>query len=212
MGRCMVRPGPRPEVARERYDRGARRYDAVARLLDRPRRLAVEQLSLRPGDTVLDVACGTGLNLAALRGAVGADGRVVGVDISAGMLARAAARVRAAGWSNVELVEGAVGSVALPRADAALFSFTHDVLRIPEAVESVVGALVPDGRVATTGVKYAPRWAVPVNAAVRLVAPRFVTTTEGLERPWSLLEQRLGPLEVRSVLLGAAYVAWGSRR
>ena len=208
----MVRPGPRPDVARERYDRGARRYDAVARVLDGPRRLAVEELRLRGGETVLDVACGTGLNLGPLRAGVGAAGRVVGVDISAGMLARAADRVRTSGWDNVELVEGAVGTVPLPRADAALFSFTHDVLRIPEAVASVVDALGPGGRVASTGVKYAPRWALPVNAAVRLVTPRFVTTTEGLDRPWSLLEELLGPLEVRSVLLGAAYVASGRRR
>lgn len=205
----MPRSAPRPDVARARYDRGARRYDAVARLLDRPRRLAIDGLNLRPGDTVLDVACGTGLNLARLRAGVGPSGRVVGVDISSGMLARARDRVAAGGWDNVELIEGAVGSVPLPSADAALFSFTHDVLRTRPAVESVAAALGPGGRVAATGVKYAPRWALPVNAAVRIAAPRFVTTTEGLDRPWSHLAELVGPLEVRSVLLGGAYVAVG---
>jgi ubiquinone/menaquinone biosynthesis C-methylase UbiE len=211
MGRCVVRDGPRPQEARDRYDRSARRYDLVTRLLDRPRRLALERLRLSEGETALDIACGTGLNLASLRDAVGQSGRVVGVDISAGMLARAHERIRTAGWENVELIEGAVGHVELPAADAALFSFTHDVLRIPGAVASVVDALRPGGRVATAGVKYAPRWALPVNGAVRLVAPRFITTTEGLARPWSHLEERLGPLEVRSLLLGSLYVASGCR-
>jgi ubiquinone/menaquinone biosynthesis C-methylase UbiE len=209
MSMRMAPSRPRPEVARARYDRGAGRYDLVTRVLDRPRRLAVDRLRLEPGETVLDVACGTGRNFRALQEAVGSAGRIVGVDISSGMLARAGERVRAAGWRNVELIEGAVGSVALPVVDAALFSFTHDVLRIPEAVDSVVDAVRPGGRVVTTGVKHAPRWAVPVNVAVRLVAPRFITTTEGLARPWSHLEERIGPLEVRSVLLGAAYVAAG---
>ena len=207
----MTRAGPRPEEARHRYDRGARRYDVVAPLLDRARHLALDRLRLSEGETVLDIACGTGLNLAPLRKAVGPGGLVVGVDISSGMLARAHERVRAAGWENVELIEGALGEVELPAADAALFSFTHDVLRIPEAVASVVDALRPGGRVAATGVKYAPRWALPVNAAVGVIARRFVTTTEGLARPWSHLEERFGPLEVRSLLLGSLYVASGSR-
>ena len=203
---------PRPEAARERYDRGARRYDVVTRVLERPRRLALEELRLRPGETVLDIACGTGLNLAALRRGVGADGRVVGVDISAGMLARAADRVRAAGWENVELIEGALASVELPAADAALFSFTHDVLRDRAAVERVVAALRAGGRVSTAGVKYASPAAFPVNAAVRVVAPRFITTREGLREPWSHLADAVGPLSVRSLLLGSLYVAHGARR
>jgi ubiquinone/menaquinone biosynthesis C-methylase UbiE len=207
----VPRRAPRPDHARDRYDRGAGRYDAATGLLERLRRLAVEALQLRDGQTVIDVACGTGLNLAALRAGVGHRGRVVGVDISAGMLERARGRVTTAGWRNVELIEGAVGDVPLPDADAALFSFTHDVLRTRAAVLSVATTLVPGGCVATTGVKYAARWAVPVNAAVGIAAPRFVTTTEGLERPWSHLEELVGPLEVRSLLLGAFYVAFGRR-
>lgn len=166
---------------------------------------------MRRGETVIDVACGTGLNFEPLREAVGSQGRIIGVDISGGMLALARERSEARGWSNVELLEGDVAAVELPPADAALFSFTHDVLRSRPAVEHVVGALRGGGRVAGAGVKYAHPAAVPVNVGVRLVAPRFVTTREGLREPWSHLEDFAGPLQVKSLLLGSLYVAHGSR-
>jgi ubiquinone/menaquinone biosynthesis C-methylase UbiE len=59
----------------------AARYDRLIdiRLAAPVRRLAVRQLALRPGEVLLDIACGTGLNLAALSNSVGPDGRVVGV-------------------------------------------------------------------------------------------------------------------------------------
>ena len=48
--------------------------------------------ALRPGERVLDVACGTGIVARLAAPQVGATGRVVGVDVNAGMLAVAGAR------------------------------------------------------------------------------------------------------------------------
>lgn len=56
------------------------------------------------GMTVLDAACGTGLATTAVARAVGESGRVVGVDISSGMLRRAIATIQAAGLRNIELI------------------------------------------------------------------------------------------------------------
>ncbi|MFD3869958.1 class I SAM-dependent methyltransferase [Streptomyces sp. NPDC058623] len=50
---------------------------------------AVAECGLRPGDRVLDAGCGTGRALPPLRGAVGAAGTVVGVDLTEEMLAAA---------------------------------------------------------------------------------------------------------------------------
>ena len=88
----------------ERYRRTARRYDALTRVLGRYRREAVERLALRAGETVVDVACGTGANLHALTRAVGPTGRVIAIDLSADMLGIAHARAEEAGWGNVELI------------------------------------------------------------------------------------------------------------
>lgn len=38
---------------------------------------------------------------------------------------------------------------------------------------------------------------------------RSVTTLDGLERPWALLERRLGPMRVTTAWLGAVYIAEG---
>jgi Methyltransferase domain len=50
---------------------------------------AVAELRLRPGQTALDVGCGTGRALPHLRAGVGPDGQVVGFDLTPEMLATA---------------------------------------------------------------------------------------------------------------------------
>src|SRR4029077_11999922 len=69
----------------------------------RRRELARAALGARPGDHILDVGCGPGFYVTELLEAVGREGTVVGVDISADMLAVAAKR--AAGRDNVTFHE-----------------------------------------------------------------------------------------------------------
>ena len=71
----------------------ARRYAAFARQYPIYRQTSEDLVALaRPpgGATVVDLACGTGITTAAILAALGPDGRVIGVDGSAGMLAMAA--------------------------------------------------------------------------------------------------------------------------
>jgi Methyltransferase domain len=77
----------------EAYRSQAGRYDRPTDAFRRWRELVVEQLPARPGDTVLDVGCGTGLCLPLLQHRVGPSGTIVGIDASAQMLDRARARV-----------------------------------------------------------------------------------------------------------------------
>jgi SAM-dependent methyltransferase len=209
-----VRMGARPDPERsiQQYRRLAPVYDVMARAGMRYRRRAVELLYLRRGDIVVDVACGTGLNFQPIIERIGREGRLFGIDLSPDMLERARERVVVAGWDNVELINTPVEGAALQvAAGAALFSLTHDVMRSPAALTRVMDNLGPNGRIAAVGVKWAPRWALPINLVVRVVSTRFVTTFEGYERPWSHLQVLVPNLEVRPQLLGAAYLAWGSK-
>src|SRR3954454_2905316 len=104
----------------ETYRKKAKHYDIASRFAPVPgypvraqRRAAVQALGLRLGASVVDVACGTGLNFPLIEEAIGPAGRIVGVDLTDAMLARARKRIETNGWSNVSLVQ----------ADAADFDF-----------------------------------------------------------------------------------------
>jgi ubiquinone/menaquinone biosynthesis C-methylase UbiE len=101
------------------------------------RRHTVESLNLSEGDTVLDLACGSGANFGLLRQAVGESGRVVGVDYSESMLSAARNRAERGGWENVELV----------RADAARNVFRDD--SFDGAVCTMSMSAIPDHESAT---------------------------------------------------------------
>lgn len=134
------------------YGRWARAYDWLCRLLPGLgglRSAAADALALAPGDTVVDVGCGTGANLPHLRECVGPTGTVVGVDLTPGMLAEAGKRVDAAGWRNVHLVRGDAARPPVGDVDAVLGSFVVGLLPDPTAaVERWLDCLAPGGRVA----------------------------------------------------------------
>src|SRR5690348_2950686 len=108
-----------PDAVRSMFDRIAPVYDVMNRVMtagldSRWRRVAAEA-AVRPGDRVLDAACGTGdLALADLR--AGAE-RVTGLDFSARMLARARRKSAVVEWVQGDLL-------ALPFADGTFDAAT----------------------------------------------------------------------------------------
>ena len=95
--------------------------------------------------------------------------------------------------------------------DAALFHFTCDLLQRPEAVANALGMLRLGARVVASGLRWAPRWALAVNAGVYLAARRSITTLAGLEKPWRELERQLGPMRRTSRLFSAVHIVHGQR-
>jgi demethylmenaquinone methyltransferase/2-methoxy-6-polyprenyl-1,4-benzoquinol methylase len=174
------------------------------------RRRTIDRLKLRAGDTVLDVACGTGLSFDLLHDAVGDSGHIIGVELSPEMIELARRRVAEAGWKNVTLIESDMASVVLShQLDAILFNFTHDVLRSKPALANIFASARGGARVALAGMKYPPRWMAPVNYVVRAQARPYMTTFEGLAAPWDLATDYLQSFERESALFGTAYIGWG---
>ena len=95
-------------TSRRIYARRVRGYDLRTRPVRRYRELAVELLEPKPGETVIDLACGTGASFESIVARIGPTGSLVGVDLSAEMLGVARRRAEGAGWGNVRLIEAPV--------------------------------------------------------------------------------------------------------
>lgn len=185
-------------------------YDLQLAPYEALRRCAIERLALQPGQTVLDIGCGTGMSLDLLQQSVGPAGRVIAIDQSREMLEQARRRVERSGWDQVELVCSPVQDAALPaQADAALFHFTHDILQTPAALDHVLAHLAPGATLAVCGLKWASPWFAALNPLVWWNAVQSVTTLDGLDAPWAGLAQRGARLTVEPLFGGTLFMASG---
>src|SRR6202007_450115 len=122
----------------ETYRKKAKHYDITSRLYPVPgyphwaqRRRAVQALGRRAGDRVVDIACGTGLNFPLIEEVIGPDGRIIGVDLTDAMLARAQDRVETNGWVQMRLVQAAAAEFSFPAEVDAILS-TYALTQVPK--------------------------------------------------------------------------------
>lgn len=71
---------------------------------------------IEPGETILDLGCGAGIDTVLAAHRTGPGGRVIALDFLPQMLARAAAAAAEAGLGNVEPLEGEIEALPLPDA------------------------------------------------------------------------------------------------
>src|SRR5919109_3626832 len=100
--------GPDRDAALEQYRDAAPGYDRHMRRFARWQRMAIERLRLQPGETVIDVGCGTGLTFPLLETVVGPSGGIIGIELSPEMASQARQRVGVQGCQNVILIEAPV--------------------------------------------------------------------------------------------------------
>jgi ubiquinone/menaquinone biosynthesis C-methylase UbiE len=209
----------------ETYRKKAKHYDLTSRLYPAPgypqrgqRRRAVQALGLRPGDTVVDVACGTGLNFSLLEEAIGPGGRIVGVDLTDAMLARAEERIGTNGWGNVSLVQADAAAFDFPAGVDAIVS-TYALSQVPECAEVIAhgaAALAAGGRWAVLDLKVpdrTPRWLAHAGTAV---VRHFAAIDEWvMRRPWdeirAAMHEELADFSWSELCCGTAFLAAGSR-
>lgn len=141
-------------VQRNGWDRAVEHYETFWRDQLRPAHDAVLAAArLEPGDSVVEVACGTGMVTLPAAAAVGRHGRVVATDISGRMVNDTARRAREHGHAHVEVLrcDAEALSAALGERepfDAALCSL--GLMYVPDpaaAIAEMMGALRPGGRV-----------------------------------------------------------------
>jgi demethylmenaquinone methyltransferase/2-methoxy-6-polyprenyl-1,4-benzoquinol methylase len=207
----------------EIYRKKARHYDITSRFYPVPgyphrahRRRAVQALGLRPGDSVVEVACGTGLNFSLIEQAIGPAGRIVGVDLTDAMLAQAQRRIEARRWSNISLVQADAAEFEFPAGVDAILS-TYALSQVPECGDVIArgaAALRQGGRWAVVDLKVpdnTPRWLLQLGIAT--VRPIGSPDAWVGRRPWdtirTALQDTLADLSWTELFMGTAFLAAG---
>ncbi|HEX8709602.1 MAG TPA: class I SAM-dependent methyltransferase [Pyrinomonadaceae bacterium] len=168
----------------------------------------VSRLELKPGNSVLEVGCGTGRNLTPLVQAVGAGGTVYGLDLSDGMLAEARELSARKGWSNVTLIRADAAEYVLPEpVDGVIFSLSYAVIPAHrEALRQAWEQLRPGGRLVIMDAR------LPAGLVGKLLRP-FVVWTSRLTvlgnpdvRPWDELRELTGEADYEELQFGTYYI------
>jgi demethylmenaquinone methyltransferase/2-methoxy-6-polyprenyl-1,4-benzoquinol methylase len=204
------------DFLRRRYDRIAPFISFFDWALFQPsdlRKRAVDRLRLRAGDRVLEVGCGTGRNFPLLQGAIGPDGRVYGIDLSAGMLHEAQRLCCRRQWRNVILIEGDAADYVAPELmDGVLFSFCYNTMHHHIAVlRRSWDRLRPGRRLVIVDGK------VPPGLLGKLVLPfalwlmRRTLLGNPLIRPWEHLARLVENFQMEELRFGSYYICYGTK-
>jgi demethylmenaquinone methyltransferase/2-methoxy-6-polyprenyl-1,4-benzoquinol methylase len=181
-------------------------FDAIAPVYDRLntvmtlgadarwRRRAAQATELSPGDSVIDVACGTGKLALALAGIVGPFGRVEAVDLSTSMVARAAAEHRAL----VQLRFRVANALELPFPDATFDAATiafglRNLSDFEAGFREMARVVRPGGRVVCLELSLPPSrlWARAYLGTFRRIAPAAARLVGGRASAYEYLPASL---------------------
>jgi demethylmenaquinone methyltransferase/2-methoxy-6-polyprenyl-1,4-benzoquinol methylase len=174
------------------------------------RLLAIQKMSLQRGDHVIELGCGTGLNFPYLIERIGPEGRLIGVDLTPGMLQIAQERVQRSGWKNVELIQSDIAAYNFTEKSVngilatGLFGYIAEYDRVIKAASE---SLLPGGHMVILDGKQPerlPSWLFKV--VLRLGKP-FGFTTEYFEvRPWESVKRYLNNTQIEEKYGGLIYI------
>ncbi len=168
----------------------AETYDEVLvpRLFTPCATMLLERLGLRPGETLLDVACGTGIVVRIAAPLLGPTGLVIGRDINEAMVLRARSHTLPSGSASVDL--GVSPAAPLDVADESVDAITcqQGLQFFPEpdaALSEMRRCLRPTGRVAIAvwfGIDECPLWAALEAGLAERHGAEYAA---GIRRPFS---------------------------
>ena len=122
--------------ARRSYNRMSHWYDLMAGTSERKfMEFGITKLLPQPGEIILEIGCGTGHGLLSLARSVGPCGRIIGLDISEGMLAQSFMRIRKSDFPNsifLQLGDGCQLPYNSGSFSAILLSFTLELFDTPD--------------------------------------------------------------------------------
>ncbi len=202
------------------YQSGAKHYDFTTILfrliglrMKAYRLRAIKKLSLQRGNSVIELGCGTGLNFPFLMEQIGPEGRLIGVDLTPGMLDIARVRVERSGWANVELIQSDIAAYDFPKGAngvlaTGLFGYIPEYDRVIKAASQ---SLVPGGHIAILDGKQPeslPSWLFKI--VLKLGGPFGYTPEYFNVRPWESVEGYFKETSFETRYGGMIYISSGT--
>lgn len=201
------------------YRKRARFYDISANLYyligfreQAYRRMAVGKLGLRPGDAIVEIGCGTGLNFSLIEDGIGPAGRIIGVDQSPEMLEQAQRRIARRGWTNIELVRSSAADYRFPaRTDGVLSTLA---LTLEPEYDAVIAkgaaSLAPGRRWVVMDLRLPANWLWHLAPMLVFFVRPFAVSLKLTERhPWESIARHLNEVTYGEVYFGIVYIATG---
>lgn len=209
------------DETRDLYRRRAKRYDLSVQIyrlfgfdLERYRQDTITALALCPGDVVVELGCGTGLNFAYVQQEIGPQGKIIGVDLTDAMLDVARDRVTRERWTNVELVQADLAGWQFPDGISGVYS-TLALTLVPEydtIIERASRAMRAGRRLAVLDMKEPEGWpAWLIRLAAWLNKPYGVSLELADRHPWESIRQYLTETEFKEYYFGTLYLCVGEK-
>jgi ubiquinone/menaquinone biosynthesis C-methylase UbiE len=202
------------------YQRRAKSYQATDQWVQfggsapriEMRLMTLDQVKLKPGDRILDIACGTGANFQYIQERIGPTGQIVGVDFSAAMLEEAQKQVDERGWENVRLIQHDAATLDLGEQFDVVICVLGMVV-IPDyqnAMRRAFAHVRPGGMFGIADLCESQRlYMMPVNFLMDMLDATLVTDTS--RRPWEMMEAWVEDYKREDLMLGYMYAASGRK-
>jgi len=196
------------------YDFSANAYYLIGFREAKYRKMAVSELALESGDTVVEIGCGTGLNFKYLLQSIGDAGELVGVDLTDAMLEIAKSRIERSGWKNVQLVQSDAAKYVFPSKTKGVIT-TFALTLVPEyeaIIERAANSLVSGGRFVILDFKKPDRWPLWVaKIGVAITKPFGVSLDLAERKPWEAMNKHFKNVAITEIYGGFVYIAVGEK-
>ncbi len=195
-----------------KYDFSVKLYRLLGLRIEAYRSYAVNLLNLQKRDWVVELGCGTGLNFPRIMKKIGPEGRLIGVDITPGMLEEARKKIERFGWNNVKLIQSDIAAYDFPpRVNGVLstgvFGYIPEYDRVIDKASRV---LVPGGRLVIFDLKRPERWPSWLfKFYLGLAQPFGVTASYFHHKPWKSVERHFPATGFEERYGGLIYISSG---